>query len=393
MSIETETLDYSQKLEILRSKMIPYIELQELLLNIDEFSIDSTIDFIYENHLTDTKTTLNEVLQSLNMVVRARPNSLQHYLAVFMNLKDEIKPLFTSNELWKIFENHRNVLLTLYEDNCIDIETIKKKCYKDREYLQFFFVEIKENDVNYFNERIRYLGIEDCFINIDPIEFMENRKIGHCEWEVADLIRRDDYEELQVYMSQMNIDYDTQIHPTVFESDQVINSRFTPLPTLIEYAAFFCSMNTFKYLWMNMLSMPENLPKYAIAGGSYEAIHLCEEKKKKLKFDEECISTAIEYHHEEIVDYLHDSTGIEFTVWLLQRSIKCFNLEATFKILEANSTLAAARDVYGMTALHFACEFGHLEIAKFLIELHKSDINAKNWRIRKKFYWVWFFVL
>ena len=76
---------------------------------------------------------------------------------------------FSSIDLWHIFNIHKNVLLALYEEKCIDFLTIRKFCYNDKECLKFFFIELKENDSKYFNERIRYLNIENFFKNINDL--------------------------------------------------------------------------------------------------------------------------------------------------------------------------------------------------------------------------------
>lgn len=411
-----------EKLDNLRELMSSFIELQDILLEIDATSIDSTVDFINENNLISTKTLSNEVLQSINMSIRARPNNLLHYIGVLLKLKESIITQFRPIDLLITFKSHKNVLLALYDEGCIDIDSIKKFCYDEKEYFKFFFPEIKENDSQYFYERVYHFGIEQFFNKIDIDTFYKNRKRGHCEWDISELIRNDDLEAFQTRVSSTNLNLSTSIPPSLFESDEVINSPFLPLPTMMEYAAFFNSSNIFKFLWMSLQlnELPNELPKYAIAGGNYDIIHLCEGKLadigqdqlsnqpagqniqgindqndqldnaelKRLKqskqqclfnFDETSMSIAIEYHHMDIVDYLHDSIDIEFSVWLLQKSIKCFNLAAFFQILDFNHELATERDIYGMTALHFACENGHLAITKFLLSLQKTDLNAENW--------------
>lgn len=129
--------------------------------------------------------------------------------------------------------------------------------------------------------------------------------------------------EFQNYFSQNNLNLTEKVPSTIFESDEVINSKFPPLPTLIEYAAFFNSIKIFKFLWnLNSMQSSPKLPKYAISGGCYDMIHLCEESHQARKFDEECINTAIEYHHMEIVDYLHDfllelkKVNLNFKNWI-----------------------------------------------------------------------------
>ena len=372
---------FDKKLDDLENQMAPLIELQELLINCQDNEIENFVEYIQDNKLTSNKTLLNEVLQSINMAIIARPNNLLFYIDLIVALKEVVQNNFRPIEVWNIFESNQNVLLALYEEGCIDMATIKKKSYRDRKLLAFFHNELIQYDEKYFKNSINELGMNDEIrsISMDENKFFENRKIGHCEWELADIIRRDDVGAFQDYINQTNMNLDTQIHPTVFESDQTINSRFTPLPTLMEYAAFFNSINIFKYLWMNHATLTELLPRYAISGGNCEMVHMCEERKS-LCFNEECLNIAVVYHHGDMADYLREEYCIKYTVWILQRSIKCFNLEEMFKILHSNIRLVKDRDVYGMSPLHFACECGHLEIAKFLIDMYKGGINERNWR-------------
>ena len=116
MTDESFRKRYFNLLEELREKMLPFIELQEQLLEINESNIDEIYEYIQENELTGSKTSFNEVLQSINLVVQARPLCLQFYIELLLKMKEEILKNFSSTDLCHIFRNHKKVPLSLYEE-------------------------------------------------------------------------------------------------------------------------------------------------------------------------------------------------------------------------------------------------------------------------------------
>lgn len=115
---------------------------------------------------------------------------------------------------------------------------------------------------------------------------------------IAYSIRADDIETFaQISENVIDFDFTQRIEKNPFESCEYVNKGCY----LIEYAAFFGSINCFKYLLDKYSMMPFNLAKFAIAGGKDEIIKLCEEHK--CNFDN-TLSPAIIYHNQKLVKWL-----------------------------------------------------------------------------------------
>ena len=74
------------------------------------------------------------------------------------------------------------------------------------------------------------------------------------------------------------------IQRSIFETNQFL---FNKTPTLIEYAAFFGSIQIFNYLLLNHVTITPSLYIYVIHGAHPEIIQIIEEKVKLSKEKEE----------------------------------------------------------------------------------------------------------
>lgn len=77
--------------------------------------------------------------------------------------------------------------------------------------------------------------------------------------------------------------------------------------TLIEYAAFYCSIEIFQYLLLNGCELPSSLWKYVIHGWNAELVHILEENHVDGQDYIECVEESIKCHHNEITDYIINS--------------------------------------------------------------------------------------
>lgn len=210
-------------------------------------------------------------------------------------------------------------------------------------------------------------------------KFKTIRDIGFNEHKTAEVIRKDDFNGLQKIISQTNLSFEATIERSFFERCNFVNDNST---TLLEYAAFCCSINVFKFLIQiihetdngiisqiqqnERLSNPDNadkesirnnahvflekserLCKYAIAGGDYDIIHVIEEKKyldfninSKLTLNDdvesntnkynlfyglrfnfnELFNTSIQFHRNEIYHYLAENCYDDFYSDVLARN-------------------------------------------------------------------------
>lgn len=209
-------------------------------------------------------------------------------------------------------------------------------------------------------------------------QFRKMRDADHNENPLAVFIRNDDVLALQQYLSRTNLPLETCLPQSIFEQCDCLNE---PTTELIEYAAFFGSISVFKLLilhtseddsylreMLNQILAGEPIEDfaeiqsrlsvaitrslylltYAVAGGNYDIIHLCEEKKSlqlmidnqsglvsaysqnetlnhlasQLNFRYNAIfNTAIRFHRNEIYDYLADSYYNNFLNDVLEQNL------------------------------------------------------------------------
>ena len=90
------------------------------------------------------------------------------------------------------------------------------------------------------------------------------------------MIRQDSIEEFVAYVTKMNISLTQKIEPSLFDTNQLFMNQ-----TLIEYAAFFGSIQIIRYLKYSKVQLTESLWIYAIHSNNAELIHFLEENGVK----------------------------------------------------------------------------------------------------------------
>ena len=148
----------------------------------------------------------------------------------------------------------------------------------------------------YFNKEIQSFLFGNSQIQYES-EYDKKRDIGENEEILCQIIRNDLIDDLTTYVSQNEISLNSIINLSVFETNIFLIDKNL---TLIEYSAFFGSIQIFefKHLFLNGIKLIiPSLWIYAIHGMNQEIINILEENNSFLK----CIKEAIKCHHTEIV--------------------------------------------------------------------------------------------
>lgn len=123
---------------------------------------------------------------------------------------------------------------------------------------------------------------------------------------MCSLIRQDSVEDFIIYINKNIVSLTNfLIEPSLFESNSILND--SQKVTLIEYAAFYCSIEIFQYLLLNGCELPSSLWKYVIHGRNAELIHILKENHVDGQDYIECVEESIKCHHNEITDYIINS--------------------------------------------------------------------------------------
>ena len=139
-------------------------------------------------------------------------------------------------------------------------------------------------------------------------------------------------------------------------------------PTLIEYSAFFGSINIFNYLKSNGLDLNEKLLLYAIYGRNPEIIQIIEDNNKLTnKWLIKYILTSIKCFHDEIADYFNNNYYIIQFKDYWYKFLNYFN----FKNIEF-------KDLNKQEIFFYSCESCNKFFADTLLKGNEANINGKT---------------
>ena len=219
---------------------------------------------------------------------------------------DNIKQIFTNFEIINIFKNCKKILLFLLQNQIAKIDDSSINIFinmieKDHYYCHYFYPEIKSLN----SQEIDLTEIENDISKID--EFDIKRKIGENETYICHLIRQDLVKEFIVYINRYNISLSSKIKQSIFETNQLLIEK--EKVNLIEYAAFFGSIQIFRYLMQNNVKLTPSLWIYAIHSRNPELIHILEECNIKCKDEmfDDCYIESIKCHHNDFANYIQNA--------------------------------------------------------------------------------------
>lgn len=211
---------------------------------------------------------------------------------------------------------------------------------------------------------------------------------------LSTILRTDNLEKFQKYLKKTPIKLDSKISASIYESNKLVRNC-----QLIEFCAFFGSVNCFEFLLKNGVKPTEKLPSYAIAGGNQQIIDILD-KIPDISF-RGTLSYAIAFHRfnlfrwlfeekRETIDSMSLSTNCIFYCsfksmreLLIKGCNPSFFLEsaAQFNFIEVVKMFLQMSQIQpdivmnGCTPLIYASMNNNFEMARILIELGNSDIN------------------
>ena len=229
---------------------------------------------------------------------------------IIQHLHHRIKHYFTDQEIFNVFKSNKRVLLLLFEEKIITVdENIKyvmvNGIYKTANYDYYFFPELQPFlDENFIKEVTETL----------PDDFEEKRKIGENDDYICEIIRNDFIHEFVDQVKKSKIHLNSFVKPSIYETNNFLIKNQT---TLIEYAAFFGSIQIFKYLYQH-LTHPRTTKKiplksplwlFTIHGQNADMIYFLRENHFKLKPKNfyAFLKESIKCHHNEIANYVMDN--------------------------------------------------------------------------------------
>ncbi|KAK8836069.1 hypothetical protein M9Y10_040025 [Tritrichomonas musculus] len=309
---------------------------------------------------------------------------------ILLLFKDDIKKYFPNNELFHIFKSNKRLLLFLLEekimifDEFIIKRIVNNEKYIESKYPQYFQPEIQP----FINEkwfpkydkndwRLKYNNwVEDLKKELQD-GFYEIRKIGENDDEICKLIQKDLIEEFIIYINKNCYPVNSTINPSIYETNNFLLKKQNI--TLIEYAAFFGSIQIFNYLRQNGAKLESSLWLYAVYGKDPEIINFLEENKiqnikekntffaKNVSF-EQIFKESIKCHHIDVANYIRNNylqNEKEYLNDTLISGLKYYN----FMFMQCN--------IENETSFCYLCKYDYYVPIFILFKYTDIEINKK----------------
>ena len=308
----------------------------------------------------------------------------------------KIKQTFSNSEIYKLFSPNKRILLYIIQENILSIDDFisfskisDKNSPENKNYLliAYFWTEIyshsRKTKVTWPKKLIRQYITE----NID--DFLIKRKNGENDTYICQLIQKDSIVDFITYVNRNNISLsNTIIEPSIFESNTLLIEN---PPSLIEYAAFYGSIQIFQFLQLNNVELKPSLWIYAIHGRNPEIIHLLEynhvnppSNKSEYEFEisyEICHIESIKCHHYELTEYIENNLLINKSEYEFY-----FNLvdDENDKIkpycFEYYSYSNFPSNLNNQMVLNYLCKFDYAALLDIYLKNIDIDPNFKTTR-------------
>ena len=291
------------------------------------------------------ETNLDEFFDKMTNYIKNDPDERWtsiYFHGIFLN-NIEIRP--------KYAELYLNILERLY------------KLFPQTDYLTCYTSE--RHYIRQLLYRRGFFG-EELVKNFDNIPTYEELISIYQPESIQVYLRDDDIQHFQEYVLQSSgFDFNMQL-PTA--SNSPIRKIHSDSVSLAQFAAFYGSLKCFKYILLNDVTLDDDICKFAVAGGNIEIIHILEQKECQFKYP--CFYTSIQYHRNDIADWLLLHYNCE-EVSLID-CLNIFNEEAFVFFLEN------CKDVNAQDYLAFSCYTGNYYVINALLK-HGANIHqGKN---------------
>ena len=203
-------------------------------------------------------------------------------------------------------------------------------------------------------------------------DFEEKRRIGENDEFVCDLIRKDLVNEFISYVTCIGLPLTITIIPSIYETNPFLIKNN---PSLIEYAAFFGSIQIFQYLMSQKVKLTSSLWIYAIHCPNSFLISILEENhiEPEDQSYEKCLEEAIKCHHSEFALYIIDK-------YIGQKKVS-YNIKNNFSQniiaygFRYYNFFNFPNDINYKYFIFYACQYGYEDLVDILLTNKYIDVN------------------
>jgi len=293
----------------LPEQLEPISRLQSLLVSISKDNIHCVLYWIKNSVFFSDETKIQDLAREILSIPSIRPFSIESISDLCARLcihSENFKEILLHeilNEKKECSSCH-HTLRRLFKKGVYDHAQILEIVSK-QQYLCFviYFAQYI-SDISMIKRGI-FKQFYDCSVSYELLN-QDNWKIlndyqeyGWDSNSIVFKIKYDEYVELQRLSSCPGFDLNQKVTKSSFETLRIVGK-----PSLIEYAAAFGSLRSFKFLLLSGAILNESINFCAVGGGNLDIVHICYEKGL-LKSNN--ISSSISYRQSNILKWLSEN--------------------------------------------------------------------------------------
>lgn len=295
--------DYLSQRKDVQRALLQFLDQEE---DIEE-DYQNFINIIIHKKIQENPYDLKEIL---NLIVKIADDHQRNSTffskieKILLYFKDSIKKFYFNSDIYNIFRSNKRIILFLFKSEIVIPDeyiahSINREEYKNKNYFEYFYPEFR-NFKEFQDEKRK---------EEDHELFEEKRKKGENEEHICHLIRNDAIDEFISYINQKDFYLKQKIKKSIFETNSFLIDK---TPNLLEYAAFFGSIQIFRYLYLNDVDnemITESIWSYAIHGNSQEVINYLEQKNIHPENESfhKCLTESIKCHNIDMTNYIVDN--------------------------------------------------------------------------------------
>ncbi|KAK8892783.1 hypothetical protein M9Y10_030025 [Tritrichomonas musculus] len=284
------------------------------------------------NENRDELALLIEIIAQISYHHHRLPNFFVKLENILTNIKDALVKNFTNNEIYQFFCRNDRIICFLLKNQVIIPDPL-------------------------FSNKI--IRLTETIKNQQEIEIGEN------EQQICQIIRIDSIKEFVCYVTKLNYNLKSGIKPSNFETNLFLIEKEA---TLIEYAAFYGSIQIFNYLRLNGIELKPSIWLYAIHGRNADLIHLLESFEVPPPNDSfiHCFNESVKCYHNELSNYfLNNHINVEINRKFYSNCIKFLNFEFY------------PEELFKIDAFYNLCACNLISFIKIVLNDERVEINQK----------------
>ncbi|KAK8836284.1 hypothetical protein M9Y10_039919 [Tritrichomonas musculus] len=303
-----EIIDEINKKENLHPRILDFIDEKED----KEEKYYELIEFVNESKISQNKQDLQDILYLLLNISNnhhRESDFINKMIRILQFLQTDLNEFFTNDDIYKIFEPNMLLIFHLIQNELITPNDFIIRGILDKRPNRYFLYPVIKSYINEIEKKNdlekQIKTIQDSDLTI----FQTNCERGENDSEICCLIRDDSIDEFIAFFHRKNLVLNSKIKPSIFETNDFLKDKS---PTLIEYAAFYGSIQIFDYLCLNKIEFKKSVMIYAIHGRNYDMIHSIEGNIKINDLEdkffytdwEEISCESIKCHHNDFANYI-----------------------------------------------------------------------------------------